>query len=299
MQKFNTQHSFSRRASLYIVLALALLVTACSSLRLAYNNGDTLLYWWLDGYIDFDGEQKGEAKHDIDELFRWHRKTQLQDYVQVLQKAQAQLQQGKVSRADLLASYHDARNRTQALLLKAAPDIADMALTLHPEQLAQMERKFAKNNADFRKKNMKGDREQQNKFRYKKSMDQFELWFGNFSSEQEAAIRRASDARPLDNEIWLDERMRRQRSILELAQRISREQPSREQAIAWVQSLIRESFARMDNSERKPFMDAYTNSSIDLVYTVVQLATPAQKAHAHKRMQGWIDDFNTLAAQAK
>ncbi len=299
MQKFNTQHPFSRRAGLYIVLALALLLTACSSLRLAYNNGDTLLYWWLDGYIDFDSEQKSDAKHDIDELFRWHRKTQLHDYVQVLEKAQVQLQQGKLSHAELLATYHDVRNRTQVLLIKAAPDIADMALTLHPAQLAQMEKKFAKNNAEFRKKNLKGDREQQNKARYKRAMDQFELWFGNFSNEQEAAIRRASDARPLDNEIWLDERMRRQRSILDLAQRIAREQPSREQAIAWVQSLVRESFARMDNSERKPFIDAYTNSTVDMVYTVVQMATPAQKAHAHKRMQGWIDDFKLLAAQAK
>jgi hypothetical protein len=30
---------------------------------------------------------------------------------------------------------------------------------------------------------------------------------------------------------------------------------------------------------------------VQLVLTVIQLATPAQKAHAHKRMQGWIDDF--------
>ncbi|QBE63764.1 DUF6279 family lipoprotein [Pseudoduganella lutea] len=282
----------------WFLVALLALVTACSSLKLAYNNGDTLLYWWLDNYVDFDDEQSGEVKKDIDKLFRWHRKTQLQDYVHVLQRAQQQLR-GNPTPADLRADYDDIRARTQALLLKAAPDIADIALSLKPEQLTQMEKKFAKNNDKFRRENMKGDREDQNEFRYKKSMEQFDLWFGGFSREQKEIIRKASDARPLDNAIWLDERMRRQRNVLALARRIMQEKPSREQATAQIQALIRESFARLDNSERKAFYEANTNASIGLVHTVIGIATPEQKAHAHKRMQGWINDFNTLAAETK
>jgi hypothetical protein len=288
MKKFNT----------CIVVAFALLLAACSSLRLAYNNGDTLLYWWLDAYIDFDSEQKAEVKQDIDDLFRWHRKTQLQDYAQVLQHAQQQLK-GNPTSADLLADYQDVRGRTQALLVKAAPDIADLALSLKPDQLEQMEKKFAKNNSKFRRENMRGDADEQNKFRYKKSMEQFELWFGSFSREQEATIRKASDARPLDNGLWLDERMRRQRNILNLARRIMQEKPSREVAVGWINDLIRQSFERMDQSERKAFFEAYTNSTVELVYTVIRISTAEQKAHAQKRMAGWVKDFNTLAAEAR
>lgn len=293
MQKFSTQ-TFRT----WGIVAMLVLLAACSSLKLAYNNGDTLLYWWLDNYVDFEDDQRPEVKKDIDNLFRWHRKTQLQDYIHVLQKAQRQLQ-GNPTPADLLADYNDVRARTQALLLKAAPDIADLALSLKPEQLEQMEKKFAKNNAEFRKKNMKGDKDDQNKYRYKKSMEQFELWFGNFSGEQKDIIRQASDARPLDNNIWLDERMRRQRNVLALARKIVEEKPPREQAIAQIQALIRDTFSRLDNSERKPFFDAYTHSTIELVHTVIRIATPEQKAHAHKRMQGWIQDFSALAAEAK
>ena len=288
MKKFNT----------CIVVAFALLLAACSSLRLAYNNGDTLLYWWLDAYVDFDSEQKAEVKQDIDNLFRWHRKTQLQDYAQVLQHAQQQLK-GNPTQADLLADYQDVRRRTQALLVKAAPDIAELALSLKPEQLEQMEKKFNKNNAKFRRENMRGDAEEQNKFRYKKSMEQFELWFGGFSREQEAVIRRASDARPLDNALWLDERIRRQRNILSLARRIMQEKPSKEMAVGWITDLIRQSFERMDQGERKAFFDAYTNSTVELVHTVIRIATPEQKEHAQKRMAGWIKDFNVLAAEQR
>jgi hypothetical protein len=288
MRKFNT----------CIVVALALLLAACSSLRLAYNNGDTLLYWWLDAYVDFDSEQKSDVKEDINNLFRWHRKTQLQDYVQVLQHAQGQLK-GNVTQADLLADYQDVRRRTQALLTKAAPDIADLALSLKPEQLELMEKKFAKNNDKFRRENMRGDAEQQNKYRYKKSMEQFELWFGSFSREQEETIRRASDARPLDNALWLDERLRRQRGILNLARKIMQEKPSRDVAVGWINELIKQSFERMDQGERKPFFDNYTNSTVGLVHTVIRISTPEQKAHAQKRMQGWVNDFNALAAETK
>jgi len=286
MKKFNT----------CIVLAFAILLAACSSLRLAYNNADTLLYWWLDAYVDFDSEQKAEVKQDIGEFFRWHRKTQLQDYVQFLQKAQHQLR-GNPTQADLMADYVDIRDRTEALLLRSAPDIADLALSLKPDQLASMEKKFAKNNAKFRKENMKGDAQDQNKFRFKKSMEQFELWFGDFSDEQEAIIRKASDARPLDNALWLDERMRRQLKIMNLARKIMTEQPSKQVATQWVEDLVRSGFDRFGVSDRKSFFDNYTQSTVELVHTVVRISTPEQKAHAQKRMEGWIKDLNSLAAQ--
>jgi len=301
MKKFNTQvpASFSLNRLTYVVLALMLVVVAgCSSLRLAYNNGDTVLYWWLNAYVDLDRDQKGWVREDIDKLFDWHRKTQLKDYVEILRKGQKQVQ-GNVTQAELLADYSEIKSRTQSLLLKAAPDLADLARSLKPEQIAQMEKKFKSNNDDYRKKFLTGDQEKRQQLRYKKSMEQFELWFGSFSREQEAAIRKASDARPLDNEIWLDERTRRQRNVLNLVQKVHSEKLGKEATVALINTLIRDSFERLEHSERKPFFDAFENSTAQMVLTVIKIATPAQKEHAVKRMQGWIDDFNSLATQPR
>jgi len=162
-----------------------------------------------------------------------------------------------------------------------------------------MEKKFKSNNEDYRKKFLTGDQEKRQQLRYKKSMEQFELWFGSFSREQEAAIRKASDARPLDNEIWLDERSRRQRNVLTLVQKVQNEKLSKEATVALINTLIKDSFERLEHSERKPFFDAFENSTAQMVLTVIKIATPAQKEHAVKRMQGWIDDFNSLATQPK
>ncbi|WP_229258872.1 DUF6279 family lipoprotein [Duganella flavida] len=299
MSKSNMPLTGRRTLHGLLLITLLALLAACSSLRLAYNHGDTVLYWWIDGYVDLNSEQKVWVKKDIDELFRWHRKTQLHDYVQILQTAQRQLAAGP-SAADLQNDYDDIKNRTQLLLFKALPELADLARSLQPDQLAALERKFAANNAEFRKKNMKGDKEAQQKFRYQKSMEQFELWFGNFTSEQEALIRKASDARPLDNELWLDERQRRQKMILAAARKVQHDKLNKDATMALLHTLIKDSFDRMEQqSERKAFFDAAEAANMQLILTVIQLATPAQKAHAHKRMQGWIDDFNALTAEQR
>ena len=233
MQKSNMPQNSRRSLTGLFLIVLMVVIAGCGALKTAYNHGDTLLYWWIDKYVDLNSDQKIAVKEDIRDLFRWHRKTQLLDYVQVLKHGQKQLA-GNPTAADLAADYDDIKNRTQTLLNKALPELADLALSLEPDQIATLEKKFASNNADFRNKNMKGSKDDQNKFRYKKSMEQFELWFGSFSAEQEAQIRKASDARPLDNQIWLDERMRRQKGILTLVQKVQREKLSKEATIPTV-----------------------------------------------------------------
>jgi hypothetical protein len=298
MKKFNTADTLSHRIRMLFLMALIVLAAGCSSVRFTYNHGDTLLYWWLNNYLDLDSDQAGWVKKDIDNLFQWHRKTQLKDYVQLLQNGQRQLA-GNLSAADLMGDYQDIKARSELLAYKALPELADLARSVRPEQIAQMEKRFAKNNDDYRKKFMRGDIEQQQKARFKKSMEQFNLWFGNFSSEQEAVLRKASDARVLDNNIWLDERMRRQKQIVAALRKIQQEKLSKEATVSLLHNLVKDLFDRFDAPERKPFFDTYTNQTIQMILTAVQIATPAQKAHAQKRMQGWIDDFNALAADTR
>ena len=54
--------------TLIIVVLLVLTgpwLTGCSALRLGYNNGPQLAWWWLDGYVDFSTEQTPAAKAAI------------------------------------------------------------------------------------------------------------------------------------------------------------------------------------------------------------------------------------------
>jgi hypothetical protein len=298
MKKFNTSGTVANRVRALFLIVLMVTAAGCSSIRFTYNHGDTLLYWWLNNYLDLDSDQSGWVKKDIDNLFQWHRKTQLKDYVQLLQNGQRQLA-GNISAGDLAGDYQDIKARTELLAYKALPELADLARSVRPDQIAQMEKKFAKNNEDYRKKFMRGDLETRQKARFKKSMEQFDLWFGNFSSEQEAVLRKASDARVLDNDVWMDERIRRQKQIVAALRKIQNEKLSKDATVSVLHNLVKELFGRFEAPERKAFFDTYTDQTIQLILTAVKIATPAQKAHAQKRMQGWIEDFNVLAADAR
>jgi hypothetical protein len=294
MKKCNTPQSLFQRARLLLLVALMVLVAGCSTIRFTYNHGDTLLYWWLNAYLDLDSDQSDWVKKDIDNLFQWHRTTQLRDYAGLLAKMQRQMGDGNVTQEELLSDYRDIKARTELLAFKALPELADLAMSIKPAQLSQLEQKFAKNNDKFRKEFMSGSVEDQKKARFKKAMSQFELWFGSFSHEQEAQLRRASDARPLDNDVFLQERMLRQKQIVTVLRRVHEQKLNKEQTMSAIHDLLRGMFDRMEAPERKAFYDAYVDNTSKFILTAIRLTTPQQKQHAQQRMQGWIEDFNTL-----
>jgi len=92
---------------------------------------------------------------------------------------------------------------------------------------------------------------------------------------------------------------RRQQMILSLLRKVHDEKLSKEATQAAIQGLMRDIFTRMESSERKAFYDAQVDGNTKMILTAIKIATPKQKAHAQKRMQGWIDDLNTLARETQ
>ncbi|RZJ85263.1 MAG: hypothetical protein EOO64_01260 [Massilia sp.] len=295
MKNFSTPHYLFQRTIALCLIALFALVAGCSSVRFTYNQGDTLLYWWLDSYADLEGNQADLAKRDIDKLFQWHRQTQLRDYAALLGNMQRQLA-GNPTQADLIGVYKEIRVRGERLAARAVPEMTTLALSIKPDQIADIESKFNSKNAEYRRKFMEGSVEKRKRARFKKAMDQLELWFGNFNSEQEETLRKTMDARALDNEVWLEERIWRQRRILTLLRKFQQEKPNREQAAAQITAMQRDLFNRIESPERKAFYDTGVNETTKFILTAIRIATPAQKKHAQERMQGWINDFQALAA---
>ncbi|MBC7500442.1 MAG: hypothetical protein H7315_08085 [Herminiimonas sp.] len=298
MQNFITRYRSGRDglATQVFIFLMACLLAGCGAARLGYANGETISYWWLDGYVDIEPEQQPLVKKHLDDLFTWHRQTQLRDYVQLLTGVQKRLQ-STVSATDISADTASIKKRMVVLTEKAAPQLADFALSLEPQQLVNMEKKFVENDAKYRKEYLRGDVEARQRFRFKKVMNQAEYWFGNFSNEQEARIRAASDARPLNNEIWFAEKVRRQGELLAILKKVQAEKPSHEAVTAALKTYLAAGIDKPAEHPQKRFFDASADSTAQLTTTVINLATPSQKDHAVRKVQQWIDDFNTLAAK--
>jgi len=260
------------------IFSLAAMLIGCSAGRLAYSNGETVSYWWLNSYVDFDADQKPSMRKNLADLFEWHHRTQLPDYVRLLRQAQKRVY-GKVAEAEMLADYEEIRKRIVVMTDKALPQAAELALSLHPEQIANIEKKFASNNDKYRKEYLQGDLEERQRFRFKKALKQAEYWFGNFSPEQEKLLRAASDARPLNNELVLADRLQRQKTLIALLRKIQAEKPSREAVIAMLKNYANATMERSANPEHKAFFEASHTASARMVATIINNTTPAQKDH--------------------
>ena len=280
--------------SLISLCVIVAIMSGCSAARLAYSNGETLSYWWLNAYVDFNSAQRPWVKREIASLFAWHRKTQLKSYVQFLKHAQKRVQ-GPVSEADLLADYEDAKKRLLLIADQALPQLADLALSLDEEQIAHIEKKFASNNDEYRKEYLRGDLEDRQEFRFKKLRKQVEHWFGNFNREQEKALRIASDRRPLNNELIMASRLQRQQALLVMLKKVHAEKPSREAAMRMIRDYIHAAMDRFGNQEQKKFFEATKLETIRIVANLVNTVEPDQKNHFLHATQQWINDFEALA----
>lgn len=262
--------------------------------RLGYNNAETVSYFWLNRYVGFDADQKPWVKKEIAGLVAWHRRTQLQEYVPLLAEAQQRVYK-PVTEAELAGDYEKIRRFIALMIDHATPALADLALSLRPEQIASIEQKFDSNNESFRNDHMRGDVGARQRSRFRRTMKQAEHWFGRFSEEQEDQIRQLSDARPLDSELVLADRMQRQAEMIELLRRIEAEKPAREAAIALIRQYVAGAMDHFGDPEFQAYFEKYRASQVRMIAAIINGATAAQKEHFVQALQDWIDDFQTLS----
>ena len=281
------------RAIKIVLLTTVLLLSACSMIRVAYSNGETLSYFWLNGYIDVESDQKPWIKARIGKLFEWHRKTQIADYLQLMKMGQRQLLQ-PVDKAILASDIAELKKRSTIMIEQAMPDLTDLALDLRPHQIAAMENKYASSNSDFRKNYLHGDAGERRQYRFNKLMDQAEFWFGDFTREQESVIRKAYDAVPIDNDRNYANRLRRQRDLIAVLKKITHERPRREVAMALLREQALGMFEPPAGTEAAIFHAAVNDAMLNVTVTVINSATSAQRARASRKLQDFIDDFSKL-----
>jgi len=285
-----------RRLFRHLILAFAvgLLLQACSAVRLGYGNADSIARWWIDQHLDLAPEQDALSRERLARLTAWHRKTQLPDYVALLRQGKA-FAAGQPTAGEALILGDGIIRRVRVLAEQATPDVADLLATLTPAQIDRMAARFAEKNADLAKEMRlaEGDAAQ-NEARYKRLMERAEYWLGDFSSDQEAALRRRVDAQDPGGQFWFDERLRRQRELLDLMRQVQRERPPRERIIA----LLRDYAARFDlpaDPARLARAQAMRRASAELTVAILAMATPTQREHARQKFDELIHDFTELS----
>jgi hypothetical protein len=282
---------------LAIIGVMAMALASCTAVRFGYNQGAELAFWWLDRYIDFNDAQEVKAREAIAEWFQWHRQTQLPEYATLLGRAQVEVAE-PVTPAQVCKWIDTIQGRLDAAFDHALPALAESVRALSPEQLAHVERKYAKNLKEYKRDFLQSDLEDRRQVQIKRVVDRAEMVYGRLNDAQREKIVQLVAVSPFDPQAWLVERQRRQQDALQALRKMSVERAGPEEAKAVLKSLYEEMF----RSPRDPYW-AYQQRlmqfNCDFAAQVHKLSTAEQRANALKRFKGWEEDARALAAQGR
>ena len=277
------------------VVLLVFALSACGLVRTGYDNLDTIAYWWMDRYLDFNESQKREVKAGLKALHAWHRSAQLPAHADLLGELR-QMAQSDVSPRAACDTITKARDQFETLVLQAAPQAATLALSLEPANLKRLRKKFAEEDKQWRKKWLDISAQQLAEDRLDEWTDRSEYFYGRLSAAQKQAIRDAIARSALDPKVSWMLRQRRQEDILATLEKIRKTKPSPELAEAEIRALMDRALHPDDaigaDMRRNLFNEACANSA-----AMHTLATPAQRKRAEEKLAGLEQDFRKLAAR--
>ena len=277
------------------VVVLAFALSSCGLVRTGYDNLDTIAYWKMDRYLDFNESQKPEVKAELKALHAWHRSTQLPAYADFLAELQ-QMAKSDVSPPAACDAIAKARDHFETLVLQTAPQAAALALSLELANLKRLRKKFAEEDKKWREKWLDVSAKELAEDRLDEWSDRSEFFYGRLSAAQKQTIREAIARSALDPKISWMLRQRRQEDILATLEKIRKTRPSPTLAEAEMRALMERALHPDDavgaEMRRNLIDEACANSA-----AIHKLATSTQRKRAEEKLAALEQDFRKLAAR--
>jgi len=183
-------------------LGTILMLAGCTSF--AYNRLDWLIPWYVNSYVDLTSEQRKHLRKKLTSPLDWHRKEELANYTDILNRIEADLD-GEVT-ADMVRRWADemfgAAVRVQRSLLVVALEFGEQVsdeqveefVTSLWERQEEMEEEFsARSDSEY----FDDD--------YNNLVETLERFLGRLSTEQKVILREASNKLVRFDKAWLNE----------------------------------------------------------------------------------------------
>jgi hypothetical protein len=274
-----------------VFLLLAAILSGCNLLRLGYGQLDTIAAWMADDYFDLEPQQKDEFFKRFGRLHAWHRHEQLPDYAAFLKEIQSRVQRG-VGHGDVVWVTEGVLARYRTLAQRGADDAAALLVTVTPQQIDTLRKKWEKDNRRFvREHKLDGTPEERQRARVTRALKQITEWTGNLAPEQEEKVAALVAGVPAIEQMRYEDRRRRQREFLALLEQRGDKAFAtklRHWLVNWDEGRAPE-YARIQGE--------WLEKRAAYFVGVERMLTPQQRAYLAQRLQRYIDDFTQLAAR--
>jgi Family of unknown function (DUF6279) len=274
-------------------LALLLAVQACSAIRLAYNQAPDFIYWWMDGYVDFNEAQSPKVREEIAKLFAWHRANELPKLAALLQKTQTQAP-GSVTNAQACTLFDEARVLFDNITERALPPMAEFVLTLTPEQLEHLQTKYKKSNEEYQRDFMFGSAAEKAASRLKRAVERSERFYGSLDEAQLTAVKRSIEISSFDAQRSFAERIRRQGDALQMLRKLIADKATPVQAQAALRAYIQRSVQSPDARYRE-YANKLVQEGCQSFADVHNSTTKEQRVKMVETLKGYEGDVRVLA----
>ena len=279
----------------WIILLLLPLFFGCSAMRLTYNQGPTLAYWWLDAYADFSSDQTPRVKAALADWFSWHRATQLPDYAQALAALQA-MAVDKVTPAQICSTVQAWQQRGLRAYAHALPALAEQVRSMTPEQIRQVEQRQAKKQAEMEADYLQAVPTERQKASLKRALDRAESLYGSLDEAQRQRLAADLVASPFKPDLWLAERQRRNTAVLRSLRQWQAERSDAEQVQAGLRQLGSEAL-QSPRSDYSAYADAVMEANCNLTATLHNSTSNTQRQHLVAKVKAWEADLRSLIAR--
>jgi Family of unknown function (DUF6279) len=287
-----------RFLSVVLALAACLLAGACALGRLAYSNpvfaykeAPPALAWMVGDYVELSEGQKDLLHDRVIAAFAWHRSQELPQYMRFCENMLSEAADG-ISVDEARQANKELRAYYDRTLDHVIPDLADLLRGMDSVQLAQLERRFAKDNQKMVHEAEDGTVEDRNAARGKKYIGHLEEFVGTLKPEQRAIVMRHAANYDEATQFRLADRQHRQTETL----RMIRQHVSRDEMIAGLHRLLVDT-PSWRNPDYRRKLAARDEELFAMIAELSASLTPEQRAHLQKRVRGFIHDMDTASAQ--
>jgi hypothetical protein len=285
-------NSLMRLLKSSVILVATLVLTACSSLQLAYNYAPGLIAYRANTYLNLDEKQQALLDQELATFAAWHDET-LPRYTSTLNQWANRLSKPEpFTGQEVLGMQETIEQQLQTLGTRAALQLAPLLVTLGPQQIKQLQSKFKEGNEEYFSDFLKNPESPSNiKKRHTRLTKRFEDWLGTLSPQQRNILITVSDKRAPIINAWYTERTLRQQALLQLIQaQYNAPSAQAQQAFEdYLQSLGRYR-EPMLNDQRNALRLEWAQATAE----ILNLANPEQKQYLQKKLRGYAQDFAAL-----
>jgi len=281
-------------ALLSLLPLLGALLGACSTLRLGYSQADTIAYWWMDRYLDFNAMQTPQVRQALTQWQTWHRTRQLPDDTLLLDQA-AQEAAVDATPAQACRWWKTVQGRQETYLNALVEPMADTLGSLDEGQFRHLQTKLDASNREWRDTYLRGDSDQRHRASTERLIDRADTLYGRIDSAQRRFISERLRSSPWDPHRWLQERQRQQQELVATLRAVNQPGVDKAQRTQLLRTWVGQTVRPSDEAARQ-YREQLVRFQCELAAELHNRTSAEQRQHAVGRLRDWSSDLRSAAS---